>query len=372
MGIQSKPKATYSEHIRPLLASKCVSCHHERGQGPFPLRTYEQVRRRGDLVRLVALTGQMPPTDGRSDLGTFTRHLPLTPKELIDVQEWYRAGMPEGAPTHPIPAPNPRVTSNSPVFARAHVGKGMRFPAEGRSVRVVYQLPASLTSKPWQGFTFQPDAPKAVRQVVLAIQRKGQPIPFTSTGIRAGTQISAWSEGFNEWKGPAVAVAKGDKVWIQIRGVPTGKTELASGVASFWHGPPSVPVQSRRMGSKKFKIEAETQAVLHDEWVLERDVDLISVLPEARYSTEQVRLLAKTETQTKTVAVVLTWDAAWPGAYNFANPIRLTKGTTLVYEAFINNTRHGHAAEDDPPKTLTFGPSANDEVFWCHLTYIER
>jgi hypothetical protein len=126
------------------------------------------------------------------------------------------------------------------------------------------------------------------------------------------------------------------------------------------------------MGSKAFRIEAETQADLRDEWVLDRDIELISVLPEARYSTEQVRLLAKNATAVKTVAVVLTWDAVWPGAYNFAKPVRLKKGTTLVYEAFINNTRHGHAAEDDPPKTLRFGPSANDEIFWCHLTYIER
>jgi hypothetical protein len=129
----------------------------------------------------------------------------------------------------------------------------------------------------------------------------------------------------------------------------------------------------KSLGNRNFLIEADTQVVLRSEWVLDRDIDLVSAIPEARFTTEQVRLTATAPSgETKNVLLVLTWDPVWPGAYNFSNPVRLKKGTKLAYEAVINNTRHGHTAEDSPPKNVKFGPKATDELFWCHLNFIPR
>lgn len=366
---------TYSGQIRPILSQKCVSCHSEGGSGPFALQTYAQARKRGDLIRLVSLTGQMPPTDARSDLASLTPHQPLVGGELRIIQEWFRLGMPEGAKTLPLPSPRIRTATVSEHVVVAQVGKGQSIPAEGRSATVVYPINSLSGQASYLGyFSFQPDAPKAVRQVVLAVQRPGQQPPFTQTGLRPGTSYATWSNGFNDWRsGPGfIAVEKEDRLWLRVTAVPTGKPEPASGLITFGREYRDDRVATKTMGSDSFVVEAEQIVAVKNEWVLDRDIDLISVLPEARFVTDQVRLIAKSQSGEKVVMMVHTWDATWPGAYNFVRPIRLNKGTSLIYEAAMPNTKHGHAAEDEKSQTLRFGPRSTDELFWCHINYIPR
>jgi hypothetical protein len=260
--------------------------------------------------------------------------------------------------------------------ATYEVGKGQVFPAEGRTVRAAYRIPLPPGGISFlKGFSFQPDAPKAVRQAVLAVRRKGKPAPFTSAGIVPGTPALAWSEGFNRWSGggSSLRINDGDQLWLQIRAVPTGKPETASGLVTLVREAAPDSIQAKALGNRTFVIESDSQVVLQSQWTLERDIDLLSAIPEARFTTEQVRLMATDpDGVTKTVFLVLTWDAVWPGAYNFNPAVRLKKGTRLSYEAVINNTRHGHNAEDAPPKQVVYGPKPTDELFWCHLNYIPR
>lgn len=372
---QTASPPTFSRDIRPILAKKCVSCHSEGGLGPFNLQTFEQTKKRADLVRQVVMTGQMPPTDARSDFGEMTPHQPLTPEELRTVQEWYRLGTPKGAAVEPLPSPpkvKPLVTDQVVTVA---VGKGQKLPAEGRSVRVVYSVPTPPGGLGYvHSFSFQPDSPKAVRQVILAVQRPGKPEPFSSLGIAADTPVMAWGEGFNRWSATAGFVSVGDKdrLWIQVKGVPTGKAETAAGLVTFRREHRVGEAQTRTLGHTNIDIAPDAQITLKSSWVLDRDIDLISAIPEARANTEQLTITATIEGETKTLLQVLTWDQIWPGAYNFPLPVRLKKGTTITYEAYVNNSKHGHAAEEEKPKALKFGPNPTDELFWCHLTYIPR
>jgi hypothetical protein len=365
--------ATYSNDIRPILEAKCVTCHHTDGLGPFPLQTYEQTKKRGDLVRQVAMTGQMPPTDAKSDYQTLTTCPPLDSKELVVIQEWFRLGMPKGADTPPIPGTKRQSPSSTSSEIAEMVGMGQTIPAEGQYARVVYPIALSEDKLPaFNTFKFQPQSPKAVRQVALALQKSGGPVPFTSSGIVPDSIIATWSDGFNGWGSVngRVSIQKGDRLWVQIRAVPTGKVESAAGLVTLGFSVSGAPVKAKTLGNRTFTIESDSQVVLRDEWTLDQDVDLISALPEARFTTEQVKLTAKIGEETKVVFLVLTWDPVWPGAYNFREPIRLKKGTTLIYEAMINNSKHGHAAEDEKPKAVKFGPDRADELFWCHLTYV--
>jgi hypothetical protein len=373
--LHSQAGPTYAEDIRPILATNCVPCHHTNGQGPFPLQTFDQVRKRADLVRQVVLTGQMPPTDAMTDFGRLSPHRSLTPAELIVVQEWFRLGLPKGRPLPKIPDPTPIAAGIYQGRIAFQVGTGQRIPQEGRTTRTVYKVDLPTTAgRSWSRIAFQPDSPKAVRQVILAVQRKGQKVPFTSAGVVPNTTVAAWSDGFFAWRsnGSPLRLEPKDSIWIQVRAVPTGKPERASGILILDPSRAGEPAMAKSMGNRTFQIAADTQAVLRDEWTIDRDIDLVSVLPEARFTTEQVKLSVREGDKVRSILVVLTWDPVWPGAYNFLEPIRLKRGSTLVYEAVINNSRHGHAAEDDVPKPVRFGPTASDELFWCHIYYIPR
>jgi hypothetical protein len=361
--------------IRPIIERKCVVCHQTGGQAPFPLQSYAQVRRRADLIRLVCLTGQMPPTDAHSDYGSLTPAQPLNPTELRTLQNWIRLGLKEGPPTPPLP-PSRAITAGETDHSFASVvGGGTIIPPEGRSARIVYRIPKSFNSKYLGSFLFQPNAPQAVRQAVLAVQRSGSPPPFTSLGIRPNTFIASWSSGFNSWPGQsggAVDIEPSDQLWLQVRAVPTGKVESGGGMMRIGREFKSAKLQSKLLGLSSFEIPAEAQTRLHSEWILDRDIALVSMLPEARFATEQIRVETVENGIDKELLVVLTWDATWPGAYNFLRPVALRKGTKIVFESIINNSKHGHAAEGEQTKPIRFGPRAEDELFWCHLQYIPK
>ncbi len=362
---------TYSQDIRPMLAAKCAVCHTSGGMAPFPLTTYQQAKRRADLIRLVCLTGQMPPTDALSDFGELTQLHRLSSKELVAIQGWVRAGMPEGAPTNPIVS-MPRADKQGVTYT---VGVGRKVPAEGRAYKIAYALEPKINSpESIQTFMFRPNAPQAVKQATIAVQRPGTIAPFTLRGIEPHSAVATWSPGYQTWQGfgAGLLVQPGDRIWIQLSVVPTGKGESAGGAIDIEWAETKDHVLGKTMGSSTFLIPSEKEIRLESEWTLDQDIDLISIHPEARFSTDQVRLAVRANGTEKVLLQVLTWDATWPGAYNFPNLVRLKKGTTLVYESLINNSSHGTVKGINARKPIRFGSRPTDELFWCHISYIPR
>lgn len=80
---------TYTEDIRIIIQSNCISCHSDppTNNAPMPLTTYAEVKSavesRGLLTRINSTTDPMPPT-GR---------LPSSTRQLI--ADWIDLGYPE-------------------------------------------------------------------------------------------------------------------------------------------------------------------------------------------------------------------------------------------------------------------------------------
>lgn len=51
---------TYYSHAKALIDSRCVTCHNDGGQAPFPLATYEQVATKKSAMTYSLETGSMP------------------------------------------------------------------------------------------------------------------------------------------------------------------------------------------------------------------------------------------------------------------------------------------------------------------------
>jgi len=50
--------------VEPIFRAKCVPCHLSETDGPWPLKTYEDIADWADLIRKDVLDCSMPPTDG--------------------------------------------------------------------------------------------------------------------------------------------------------------------------------------------------------------------------------------------------------------------------------------------------------------------
>ena len=91
-------EVTFSRDIAPIVFESCVSCHRAGGPGPFPLTTYDEVRRRATQIAQVTRSRFMPPWKVEPGVGDFVGQRPLDEKEIALIEQWAKSGTPEGDP----------------------------------------------------------------------------------------------------------------------------------------------------------------------------------------------------------------------------------------------------------------------------------
>lgn len=103
-GAQSQQPVTFAHDIAPIIYQSCASCHRPGEAAPFPLLSYDEVRKH--VRQIVAVTGSryMPPWLPQPGYGDFEGERRLTDQQIKLIADWVKAGSPEGNPAE-IPAP---------------------------------------------------------------------------------------------------------------------------------------------------------------------------------------------------------------------------------------------------------------------------
>src|SRR5262245_34370107 len=89
-------KVTFAETIAPIVYGNCVTCHRPGEAAPFPLISYEDVRKRGALIATVTQSRYMPPWHAVHGYGEFAGERRLTDEQIASIGDWVKQGMPEG------------------------------------------------------------------------------------------------------------------------------------------------------------------------------------------------------------------------------------------------------------------------------------
>jgi len=79
------PPVRYAD-VEPIFQSRCVSCHADNVDGPWPLTTYQDIADWQDLVRADLLDCSMPPADAG---------VPMTHDEQLAILTWIRCALPQ-------------------------------------------------------------------------------------------------------------------------------------------------------------------------------------------------------------------------------------------------------------------------------------
>ena len=77
-----RSRVTFSRDVAPIVFDACVSCHRSGGPGPFPLTTYDEVRRRATQIAQVTRSRFMPPWKVEPGVGHFVGQRPLDRREI--------------------------------------------------------------------------------------------------------------------------------------------------------------------------------------------------------------------------------------------------------------------------------------------------
>src|SRR5215475_6593137 len=126
--VASYAAVTFNHDVAPVLYRNCTYCHRPGEAAPFSLLTYRDAEKKGKTIAKVTASRTMPPWKAEPASFAYRDDRRLTDQQVALIQDWYRAGMPEGDGHAPDP----------PKFAS---GWGLGEPDLIVEMPAAYQLP---------------------------------------------------------------------------------------------------------------------------------------------------------------------------------------------------------------------------------------
>lgn len=390
-------KVTFTEHVAPIVFENCAGCHRPGRGAPFNLLSYRDVKKRGDFLSEVIGERQMPPWPPAHGWGRFQDERRLSDDQIATFDRWVATGMEEG-PADKLPKLPPLVeggwTLGEPDMI-VTLPEAFEVPADGPDIYQMFVLPLNLTADQWvTAVEIHPTARSVVHHAIYFLDDTGaarkldeaDPKPgFSQMGFpRTGT-LGGWALGATTRRLPmglAYPLSKGSDLVVQIHFHPSGKVEREQ--ASFGLYFAKEKPKKRLMGFQAptafgLATELRTKGIqpgekdftIHGAWTAPFDVDLVSVGGHAHYRCASMKAIAELpDGREEKLFAIDDWDFRWQGRYNFAEPVRLPKGsvvrTTLVYDNSADNPHNPTI----PPILVRWGEGTNDEMGSINFAFV--
>jgi hypothetical protein len=389
----SSARLTFSETIAPIIYANCVTCHRAGEAAPFPLITYEDVAKRGDLIAEVTGSRYMPPWHAAQGHGEFLGERRLTDAQIASINAWVGNGMPRGevAKMPKLPAfPTDGWRLGTPDLI-LEMPASFDLPASGPDVFRNFVIPTKLAENKWvRAVEFRPSARKVVHHALFAQVPGGSLAArdgadgrpgfggMSSVGVGGdrggGSGLGGWAVGAQPRflpDGVALPLPKGADFLLQLHFHLTGKPESEKSLVGIYFA-------DKAPEKNLFSIElpalfgigaginippGEKQFVIKDSWVLPGDITVFSATAHAHYLAKDMKADATLpDGSTKPLIWINDWDFNWQDTYTYKTPFTLPKGTridvTLTYDNSADNPRNPIS----PPKRALWGEQSFDEM----------
>ena len=384
--VASAAPVTFSEHIAPIVYNQCAGCHRPGEAAPFTLMSYQDVAKRGKLIASVTAARYMPPWHAQPADVPYRDERRLSDAQIALIQEWVKAGMPEGDPKKAPKLPEfPQGWQLGKPDVIVKLPRAYHVAAAGPDIYRNFVIPVGLTEDKWiRAIEVRPSAPKAVHHMLYygdptgtARQLEkpdgspgfgGQPNPRGTFGLGswgAGTQAHFLPDGV------ARRFPKGTDLIVQEHFHPTGKEETEQTLIGLYFAsePPErglvgiqLPIDFGLFAGVKIPAGDKSYAV-RDSFTLPVDVDAFAVSAHAHYIGKSMKLTATLPSgETKLLLWIKSWDFAWQDGYFFKDFLTLPKGTRLVGEVTWDNSAENPHNPKSPPVTVNWGEESYDEM----------
>jgi Tfp pilus assembly protein PilF len=377
------PPPTFTNDIAPIVYQHCAPCHRPEGSGPFPLLTYQDVRRRVDQI--VAVTGRraMPPWKPEPGVGSFAGERRLTEEQITSIRRWAEAGATEGDPRLLPALPvwkggwqlgEPDLVLEMPPYV-------LRAGGEDMYRNFVIPIPTAVTRyiKAWQ---FIPGNPRVVHHATMQFDSTGHsrqrdaedPAPGYEGLIAHSVQAPDgyfldWGPGHTPYVAPdgmAWPLPKSTDLVMMLHLKPSGKEETVQARVGlyFSDAPPTrVPTLVRLTRQHLDIPPGEKRYAVADSFRLDVGATVYTIQPHAHYLAKQIKGFATLPDGTRTPLIsIRDWDFNWQGVYRYTSPIFLPAGTTITMEYLYDNSADNPFNPSVPPKRVTYGQRTTDEM----------
>ncbi len=179
---------TFANNVAKIIHAKCMVCHRPDSSGPFPLITYEDVRKRAATIEGVLEVNYMPPWKPVDHGIVFANARSLSEQEERTIKKWIDAGCPEGDRKQ-TPAP-PRFmdgwTLGKPDMVVTMNGE-FQVPADGPDIYRSFVFPLGLTEDKWvKAVELRPRARSAVHHAIFLLDPTGNARKMDGLDGKAG------------------------------------------------------------------------------------------------------------------------------------------------------------------------------------------
>jgi hypothetical protein len=375
---------TYTKEIAPLVQDRCAMCHHAGGSAPFSLTTYAETKRHAAQIAEVTRRRFMPPWKADPTDGPFVGQHPLSDSEIELLQDWTKAGAPQG---NPHDAPPPRRWAEGWQLGTPDLvitlPRPYTLPPDGTDLFRIFAIPITTDRLRFvRGLEFRPGNPKVVHHANIRVDPTAASRRLDEADPAPGYDgVIARSAGYPDghflgWTpGQIAPLLPPDLSWrlephtdlvIELHMQPSGKPEAVAPSIGFYFSdtPPTRTPAMLRLGRQSIDIPAgESHYTITDSFMLPVDAEVEAVQPHAHYRARDVRGLATLpDGTTKRLIDIADWDFRWQHVYRFVTPVKLPKGTTLSMQYVYDNSPSNPRNPQVPPLRARWGQRSSDEM----------
>lgn len=410
---------TFAAHIAHIVWTNCMPCHRPGQAGPFPLITYEDVRRKAKTIKLVTTRRYMPPWPADTSYSRFLGERTLTTGQIALLAKWVEQGaLPGDLSTLGDPPSYPEGSQLGEPDAVVWLQDTFRIPGDGRDHFIIAKAPFELERDTFlRAIEFVPGNRRAVHHMNGALINyadgaKGD--VFTGAGYidaeaRAG--VDAFQElhlANDDGSWPALVPSavnylpglspvmppegigglylkkKGTFLLNSIHYGPSPRDTTDRSRFNLWFAvkAPERPLQEISMGSNHTAIDpplhllpGEVQT-FRTRYLLKKDISVLTINPHMHLLGERFLAYAVApEGDTIPLVRINDWDFRWQYAYTFPRLLPLMKGTVIHVEGTFDNTADNPDQPFDPPREVKGSDSrfmrTTDEMFQFFVTHVE-
>jgi len=381
---------TFTHNIAPIVFRSCSPCHHTGGAGPFPLLTFEDVRKHARQIADVTRSRFMPPWLPEQGYGDFEDERRLTTREIQTIQGWVAHGAPEGAsaglPSLPS-FPDSWQLGKPDVVVMAP--RAFVVPAAGPDRFWNFVLSPKIASRRYvRAVEIHVDNPRLLHHANLLIDRtgalssRGGGFPGMELALERSVfdldgHFLFWKPGslpYSEPDGFSWVLNPGNNLVLNAHIQPSGKTEkLQPSVGLYFTDKPPVhfPLLIQLEHDGVLDIPAGGKDfVVSDEFRLPLAVDVLAIYPHAHYLGKLLEAYATLPDGSRRWLIrIPDWNLNWQAIYRYRKPLFLPRGSVISMRYHYDNSAANPRNPNRPPKRVRAGNDASDEMghLWLQL-----
>jgi tetratricopeptide (TPR) repeat protein len=383
-GAWAQSAVTYPQ-IAPIVYKYCSPCHRPGESGPFPLLTYEDVKKHATQIADLTQRRVMPPWLPES--GVFADELRLSDQQIATIAAWAAAGAPEGS----NPPPAPKFTEGwqlGPPDLILQAKSAHALPSSGPDVYWNFIFTANVKTTKWvRAIEIRPGDKRLVHHANLYIDRAHSARAFSKNGGRDGFpgmdpiiertvfepddgHFLYWKPGmipYSEPPGFSWRLDPGNDLVLNAHMQLSGKPEeVRPSIGLYFTDQPQTKfpmlLQLEHDGALDIPAGARDFAV-SDRFKLPMDVSVLAIYPHAHDLGRVMEAFATLPNgEKKPLLRISDWNRNWESVYRYREPITLPKDTVISMRFHYDNSAENPRNPNDPPKRVRAGNRVVDEM----------